>query len=246
MDIEITSPPPPPPEIVSREEWLKARLELLAEEKALTRRRDALNARRRRLPMVRVEKDYVFDGPEGEVSLAELFDGHRQLVVQHAMFGPDWEAGCPRCTAATSGYTRTLLDALHERDTAFAMTCRAPYPKVAAYTEGRGWALPWYSSYNSDFNYDFRVTLDRSVPQLEYNYRSEPGLLGDDGKGEGALESTELPGASCFLRKGDEVFHTYSAYARGLDHTDLANAFLDLTALGRQEAWEQNVRDLVR
>jgi Bacterial protein of unknown function (DUF899) len=131
-------PPPPPPEIVSREEWLKARLELLAEEKALTRRRDVLNARRRRLPMVRVEKKYVFDGPNGEITLPELFDGHRQLVVQHVMFGPDWDSACPRCTAATSGYTRTLLDELHERDTAFVMICRAPIVKVEAYTWGRG------------------------------------------------------------------------------------------------------------
>ena len=241
----MSSPPPPPtpPEIVSREEWLKARLELLAEEKALTRRRDALNARRRQLPMVRVEKKYTFDGPTGEITLPELFDGHRQLVVQHVMFGPDWDAACPRCAAATSGYTRTLLDGLHERDTAFVMICRAPIVKVEAYTWGRGWALPWYSSYNSDFNYDFRVTLDRSFPQLEYNYRPEPGLLGDDdGSGTG---STELSGASCFLREGDEVFHTYSTFARGMDHTDLAYAFLDLTALGRQEEWERTLQERV-
>ena len=236
---------PPSPEIVSREEWLKARLALLEEEKALTRRRDALNAQRRRLPMVRVEKNYVFDGPEGEISLSDLFAGHRQLVVQHVMFGPDWSAACPRCTATTSGYTKTLLDELHEHDTAFAMICRAPYPKVESYTRGRGWVLPWYSSYNSDFNYDFRVTLDRSVPQLEYNYRPEPGLLGeDDGTGTGT-GSNELPGASCFLREGDGVFHTYSTYARGLDHTDLPYAFLDLTALGRQEEWERSLQDLV-
>jgi predicted dithiol-disulfide oxidoreductase (DUF899 family) len=227
--------PRPLPEIVSREEWREARITLLAEEKELTRRRDALSARRRRLPMVRIEKEYVFEGPEGKVTLAGLFGDRRQLVVHHAMFGPDWDAACPRCTAATDGYTRTLLGELHARDTAFAMICRAPIAKVEAHCRGRGWALPWYSSYNSDFNYDFRVTLDRSIPQLEYNYRPEPGALGDDD------DSAELPGASCFLRKGDEVFHTYSAYARGLDHTDLANAFLDLTALGRQEAWEQNL-----
>ena len=233
----------PPPEIVSREEWLKARLELLAEEKDLTRRRDALNARRRRLPMVRVEKKYSFDGPNGEITLAELFDGRRQLVVQHVMFGPDWDSACPRCTAATSTYTRTMLDELNGRDTAFAMICRAPIAKVRAYTQGRGWALPWYSSYNSDFNYDFRVTLDRAFPQLEYNYRPEPDLLGDDdGSGTG---STELPGASCFLREGDEVFHTYSTFARGMDHTDQSYAFLDLTALGRQEEWERRLQELV-
>jgi predicted dithiol-disulfide oxidoreductase (DUF899 family) len=228
---------PPPPEIVSREEWLKARLALLAEEKALTRQRDALSARRRELPMVRVEKNYVFDGPDGEITLAGLFGEHKQLIVQHMMFGPDWDAACPHCTATTSSYTRTLLDDLHQRNTAFALICRAPIGKVEAFTRGRGWVLPWYSSYNSDFNYDFRVTLDPLFPQLEYNYRPEPGLLGDDdGSDTGSMER---PGASCFLREGDEVFHTYSTYARGLDHTDLSYAFLDLTALGRQEEWER-------
>jgi len=227
------------PEIVSREEWLKARVALLAEEKELTRRRDALNAKRRRLPMVRIEKEYVFDGPDGKVTLAELFGDHRQLVVHHIMFGPDWDAACPRCTATTDGITRTLLDQLDERDTAFAMIGRAPIEKVAAHSRGRGWVLPWYSSYHSDFNYDFRVTLDRSVPQMEYNYRPEPGVFGDND--EGGSASVELSGASCFLRVEDAIFHTYSAYARGLDHTEQRYNFLDLTALGRQEEWEQNL-----
>ncbi|HWG24115.1 DUF899 domain-containing protein [Actinospica sp.] len=218
------------PEIVSREEWLEARIALLAEEKTLTRQRDALSAKRRQLPMVRVEKEYVLEGPDGKVTLAELFGGHRQLVVQHIMFGPDWDAGCPRCTASTSEFSPTLLGRINEADTAFAMVCRAPIEKVRAYSEGRGWALPWYSSYGSAFNYDFRVTIDSSVPQLEYNYRPEPGILGDAGG------STELPGASCFLREGDEIFHTYSAYARGLDHTEMRYAFLDLTVLGRQDS----------
>jgi predicted dithiol-disulfide oxidoreductase (DUF899 family) len=220
------------PGVVSREQWLKARLALLAEEKELTRRRDALNTKRRMLPMVRVEKDYTFEGPDGPITLADLFGECRQLVVHHIMFDPAWEAGCPSCTEYTSEFAAALIARLRSRDTAFAMVCRAPQAKIAAYTAGRGWVVPWYSSYGSDFNYDFQVTLDKSVPQLDYNYRPEPGLL------DGA-QSIELPGASCFLREGGQIFHTYSAYARGLDHVDFAYAFLDMTALGRQEAWEE-------
>jgi predicted dithiol-disulfide oxidoreductase (DUF899 family) len=220
------------PEIVSREQWLAARVALLAEEKELTRRRDALNAERRRLPMVRIDKEYVFDGPEGQVSLAGLFGGRRQLVVQHIMFGPDWDAACPTCTEFTSELTDAVIARLRSRDTAYAMVCRAPMDKIEAYRAGRGWTVPWYSSYGSDFNYDFQVTLDESAGQLSYNYRAEPELAGNK-------RSSELPGASCFLRSRGEIFHTYSAYARGLDHTDLAYAFLDLTALGRQEIWEE-------
>jgi predicted dithiol-disulfide oxidoreductase (DUF899 family) len=220
------------PGVVSREQWLKARLALLTEEKELTRKRDALNTKRRMLPMVRVEKDYTFEGADGPVTLAELFGECRQLVVHHIMFDPAWEAGCPWCTEYTSEFAAALIARLRSLDTAFAMVCRAPQAKIAAYTAGRGWVVPWYSSYGSDFNYDFQVTLDRSVPQLDYNYRPEPALL------DGA-QSIELPGASCFLREGGQIFHTYSAYARGLDHVDFAYAFLDMTALGRQEAWEE-------
>jgi predicted dithiol-disulfide oxidoreductase (DUF899 family) len=220
------------PEVVSRDQWLKARLALLSQEKELTRKRDALNAERRRLPMVRLEKDYVFDGPDGPVTLTGLFGECRQLVVQHVMFGPDWDAGCPSCTLHTSSFTDALVARLRSRDTAFAMVCRAPIDKISAYTAGRGWAVPWYSSYTSDFNYDFQVTLDKSVPQLDYNYRPEPGLLDD-------AQATELPGVSCFLQDGGQIFHTYSAYARGLDQLDFAYRYLDMTAFGRQEAWEE-------
>src|SRR5215472_8357288 len=220
------------PEVVSREQWLKSRLSLLEPEKELTRRRDALNAERRRMPMVRVEKEYTFDGPDGKTSLAELFGDCSQLFVQHVMFGPDWDAACPSCTEFTSELTSALVDRLRSRDTAFAMVCRAPLDKIAAYTAGRGWAVPWYSSYRSDFNYDFQVTLDAAAGLVTYNYRPEPDVAGADW-------SVELPGGSCFVRDGGEVFHTYSAYARGLDHVDFAYAFLDLTAFGRQEAWEE-------
>jgi predicted dithiol-disulfide oxidoreductase (DUF899 family) len=220
------------PVVVSREQWLEERLSLLKLEKELTRRRDALNAARRRLPMVKVDKEYLFEGPYGTVSLEGLFGDSRQLIVQHVMFGPDWDAACPSCTEATSGYTNTLVRRLRARDTAFAMVCRAPRDKIDAYTAGRGWVVRWYSSYGSDFNYDFQVTLDAAAGLITYNYRSEPDVV--DGE-----RSLELPGASCFVRDGDEVFHTYSAYARGLDHTDLTYSFLDLTAFGRQEAWEE-------
>jgi predicted dithiol-disulfide oxidoreductase (DUF899 family) len=220
------------PEVVSQEQWVKARVQLLAKEKELTRRRDSLNADRRRLPMVRVQRGYVFEGPDGPVTLAGLFGDSRQLIVHHVMFGPDWDAACPSCTEYTSEFTGALLARLRSRDTAFAMVCRAPLAKIEAYRAGRGWVLPWYSSYGSDFNYDFQVTLDISAAQLNYNYRPDPGLLG-------GARSTEMPGASCFLRDGGEIFHTYSAYARGLDHVDFAYSFLDMTALGRQEEWEE-------
>lgn len=220
------------PEVVSREQWLAARLRLLAQEKELTRRRDAVNAERRLLPMVRVEKEYVFDGPDGKVDLAGLFGDCRQLFVHHIMFGPDWDTGCPSCTQYTSEFTVSLVTRLRSRDTAFVMMCRAPLDKIEAYTAGRGWAVPWYSSYGSDFNYDFAVTIDQAAGQVTYNYRPEPGLAARE-------QPMELPGASCFVRDGGEIYHTYSAYARGLDHVDFAYAFLDLTAFGRQEAWEQ-------
>ena len=220
------------PEVVSREQWLAARLRLLEQEKELTRRRDALNAERRLLPMVTVEKDYVFDGPGGPVSLAELFGDRMQLVIWHIMFGPDWDAACPTCTNFMNELSPAVLARLRECQTAFALVSRAPLAKIEAYRKSHGWALPWYSSCGSDFNYDFAVTLDESLGQVSYDYRPEPGLLGGEW-------STEMPGASCFLRDGGAIFHTYSAYARGLDHTDLPYALLDLTALGRQEAWEE-------
>ena len=195
------------PEVVSREQWLEARLRLLAEEKNETRRRDALNARRRRLPMVRIEKEYVFDGPQGPAALAALFGDGRQLIIQHIMFGPDWDAACPSCTNSVDELSDGLLAHLRARDTAFALVSRAPLAKLEAYRASRGWTVPRYSCYGSDFNYDFQVTLDESVPQMSYNYRPEPGLLGGE-------RSAEMPGHSCFLRDGNQIFHTYSTYGR--------------------------------
>jgi predicted dithiol-disulfide oxidoreductase (DUF899 family) len=220
------------PEVVSREQWLEARRRLLAEEKQETRRRDVLNAERRRLPMVRIEKEYVFDGPQGPAALAALFGDSRQLIIQHIMFGPGWDAACPSCTNAVDELSGGLLAHLRARDTAFALVSRAPLAKLEGYRAARGWTVPWYSSYGSDFNYDFQVTLDASVPQVDYNYRPEPGLLGGE-------RSTEMPGHSCFLREGNEIFHTYSTYGRGNEYTPSLYTLLDLTALGRQEAWEE-------
>jgi predicted dithiol-disulfide oxidoreductase (DUF899 family) len=224
------------PEVVSREQWLTAREELLAKEKELTRTRDALMAERRRLPMVRVEKDYLFEGPDGEFPLIGLFEGRSQLIVAHFMFDPSWEDGCPSCTAGADEMSPGHLAHLHARDTTLAYVSRAPYSKIAAYKERLGWTFPWYSSFGSDFNYDFGVTLDPAVGPVAYNFRSaaEHREHGVDFELTG-----EFPGRSSFLREDDRVFHTYSVYARGLETMGGSYYLLDETALGRQEDWEE-------
>jgi predicted dithiol-disulfide oxidoreductase (DUF899 family) len=221
------------PEVVTREQWLEARKRLLAAEKEATRSRDALNAERRRLPMVRIGKEYLLDGPAGMVPLASLFTGSSQLIVEHVMFDPAWDTACPGCTAFVDELSEGMLAHLRSRDTAFALVSRAPLAKLQKYQASRGWTIPWYSSHGSDFNYDFQVTLDKSIPQLVYNYRPEPGIL------DGDQASAEVPGFSCFLRDGGGIFHTYSAYGRGADNLISTYALLDLTALGRQEDWEE-------
>ncbi len=219
------------PDIASREEWLAARKDLLAKEKAATRARDALNAERRRLPMVRIEKEYVFVGPDGTASLLDLFDDRSQLIVGHFMFDPSWDDGCSSCSAGADEVSAGLLAHLHARDTTLAYVSRAPIEKVEDYKARKSWRFPWYSSYGSDFNYDFHVTLDGSVAPLEYNYRTVE---------ENAFEQpVELPGTSIFVRDGDQVFHTYSSFARGAEATGGSYYYLDLTALGRQEEWEE-------
>ncbi|MFF0360576.1 DUF899 domain-containing protein [Streptomyces fungicidicus] len=201
------------PEVASRADWRAARQELLVKEKAATRARDALNTERRRLPMVAVDREYVFEGGDGKVTLADLFEGRRQLVVYHFMFAPEWDAGCRSC----SGFLDQIghLAHLRARGTTFAAVSRAPYTKILPFKARMGWTLPWYSSYLSEFNADFEVTV------------------ADEG------ELTERPGLSCFLRDGDRVFHTYSTYERGLDGLGSTTSLLDLTALGRQEEWEE-------
>ncbi|MFF8100534.1 DUF899 domain-containing protein [Streptomyces sp. NPDC016640] len=214
------------PEIVSRAEWRAARRELLLEEKAVARARDALGAERRRLPMVPVDREYVFEGdgsaslfepgPElggGKATLLDLFEGRRQLVVHHFMFAPEWDAGCRGCSAFLDQIGH--LAHLAARGTTFAAVSRAPFTKILPFKARMGWMLPWYSSPSGDFNKDFEVTLEH----------------------EGRL--TERPGLSCFLRDGDRVFHTYSTYGRGLDGLGSTTSLLDLTALGRQEEGEE-------
>jgi predicted dithiol-disulfide oxidoreductase (DUF899 family) len=228
------------PQVVSRDEWLAARKELLAREKELTRQRDALNAERRRLPMVRIEKEYVFEGPDGKAGLVDLFEGRRQLIVYHFMFSPEWDEGCPSCSAGADEVSKGLLEHLHARETTLAYVSRAPFPKLEAYKAKKGWIFPWYSSYGSDFNYDLHVTLDESVAPIMYNYRTkaEHEQAGGDAYAE-VDQPIERPGRSCFMRAGDSVFHTYSVYARGLETVGGSYYFLDETALGRQEDWEE-------
>jgi predicted dithiol-disulfide oxidoreductase (DUF899 family) len=220
----------PHPEIVTREVWLERRLALLEQEKALTRAKDALAAQRRRLPMVRVEQPYAFDGLEGKVSLLDLFQGRRLLIVYHFMFDPAWTKGCPGCTSFVHALGR--LDGLDERDTRFVLISRAPRAALEAYRAEQSWDLPWYSSLGSDFNYDFHVTHDERVRPVVYNYRArEPG---------GPTGSSEAPGLSVFMRIGDAVFHTYSTFARGAEALTDSYALLDVTPYGRQEDWEDS------
>ncbi|MEX2539893.1 MAG: DUF899 domain-containing protein [Actinomycetota bacterium] len=226
------------PEIVSHDEWEEVRKKLLVKEKQLTRRRDTLNAERRRLPMVKIEKDYVFEGSQGKASLIDLFQGRRQLFMQHFMFDPGWDDGCPSCSAGADEISKGLLEHLHTRDTTFCAVSRAPLAKIDDYKARKGWTFPWYSSHGGDFNFDFHVTLDESVAPIEYNFRKKAEL---EAAGMGWLSegSSEQPGHSCFLRVGDDVFHTYSMYARGAEQLGGSYYILDLTALGRQEEWEE-------
>jgi predicted dithiol-disulfide oxidoreductase (DUF899 family) len=229
------------PQVVSRQEWLTQRKQLLASEKEITRARDALSAARRRLPMVAVDKDYSFEGPSGRVRLLDLFEGRRQLIVYHFMFGPDWEKGCPGCTHLTDEVGPGHLQHLHDTDTAYAMVSRAPLARLEPYKASRGWTLPWYSSQGGDFNYDFHVTLDESVAPVVYNFRTpeeyrQAGAVSPfDGQ-----QPLERPGFSFFLRDGERVFHTYSTYARGGEMIGGSHYMLDLTVYGRQQDWEDS------
>jgi predicted dithiol-disulfide oxidoreductase (DUF899 family) len=228
------------PKIASRDEWLAARKELLAQEKELTRRRDALSIDRRNLPMVEIDTDYEFDGPDGKLRLIDMFEGRPQLIIYHFMFHPEWEDGCPSCTAGTSELNRGLLEHLHTRDTTHALVSRAPLAKLERWKAKQGWDIPWYSSNGSDFNYDFGVTIDASRGFDQYNYRTldEYAAMGQESM-KTAEQPYDMPGRSCFLDVDGRVFHTYSQYARGLESTGGSYYFLDLTALGRQEDWEE-------
>ena len=172
------------PDVVSRDEWLAARTRLLAAEKEATRARDALNADRRRLPMVAIDKEYRLAGPAGPAGLADLFEDRRQLIVQHVMFDPAWAAACSGCTAGVDELAAGMLDHLRSRDTSYALVSRAPLAKLQAYQASRGWTVPWYSSHGSDFNADFQATL--SPQQPVYNYQRSPDLAGRRRPGGGA------------------------------------------------------------
>ncbi|MDT7799045.1 MAG: hypothetical protein QOI78_2478 [Actinomycetota bacterium] len=217
------------PGIVSREEWLTARKDLLAEEKELTRRQDALSERRRGLPMVKVDKEYVFEGPGGKVRLLDLFEGRRQLIVYHFMFAPGDTEGHNSCALLVDNISHE--EHLHALDTTIALVSRAPIGSLSAFRERMGWTIPWYSSFGSDFNYDYHVTNDESVTPVEYNYKDKATLTS---KGTPWYVDGEWQGLSVFLRDGDEVYHSYSAYERGIDALVNTYSYLDLTPLGRQ------------
>ena len=213
--------------VVSHEEWLVARQALLEREKAFTRERDALSAARRELPWVKVDKAYVFDGPDGKETLAELFDGRSQLIVYHFMFGPEWEQGCPSCSFLSDHIDGANLHLPH-RDVTLLAVSRAPLAQIEAFKQRMGWRFKWVSSYGNDFNRDYHVSFspdEMAKGEVYYNYRM------------GEFPSDEAPGISVFHKDpSGAVFHTYSAYARGLDMLVGAYNYLDLVPKGRDEA----------
>jgi predicted dithiol-disulfide oxidoreductase (DUF899 family) len=215
------------PKVASREAWLHARRKFLAREKSFNRERDALTAARKKLPMVPMEKDYVFEGPQGRRTLGELFQGRRQLIVYHFMFDPAWDEGCFACSFVADHFDGAVPH-LAARDTAFAVVSRAPLAKIEPFRARMGWRFPWLSSHASDFNHDFMVTLD--AEHTEYNYA--PAAAQPEGR---PLEG-EREGLSVFVRDGARLFHAYSTYQRGLDLFVTTYNFLDHTPLGRQEA----------
>lgn len=228
------------PEIVSQGEWRTARAKFLVKEKAATKERDRLNTERRELPMMEVTKAYEFDGPDGRVGLPDLFEGRRQLIIYHFMFHPEWVDGCPSCTASASEVSAGFLEHLRTRDTSYAMVSRAPLAKLKRWKAKQGWNIPWYSSGDGDFNYDFGVTIDASRGFDEFNFRTldEYAEMGEETM-KTAEQPYDMPGRSCFLEVDGRVFRTYSQYARGLESSGGSYYFLDLTALGRQEDWEE-------
>jgi predicted dithiol-disulfide oxidoreductase (DUF899 family) len=225
---EIAHPP-----IATQAEWLAARKELLAEEKAHTKEYDRINAKRRRLPMVKVEKEYRFTGPDGEKTLEDLFDGQTQLIVYHFMYGPD-DTPCPGCTSYVDAIGD--LSTLSERNTSMVLVSRGPYEKLAAYQEEKGWTIPWYSSADSDFNYDYEVTLDPSRGPVRYNYKSR-----EDKEWLAKIDKPiEMPGTSVFFRIGHDIYHTYSTFERGGEALCDSYRLLDITPYGRQEDFEDS------
>lgn len=212
--------------VVSRNEWLEARKELLAREKEFTRLRDQLSQTRRELPWVMVDKAYLFDGPEGKETLSDLFEGRSQLVVYHFMFGPDWEEGCPSCSFWADSFNGTVIH-LNHRDISLIAVSRAPIEKLEAYKKRMGWGFKWVSSLGNDFNRDYQVSFTQDEMEkgvMIYNFR------------ETNFPISEAPGVSVFYKNEQgEVFHTYSCYARGLDMLNGAYHCMDLVPKGRDE-----------
>ena len=213
--------------IVSRDEWLAARKQLLSKEKELTHLRDRLSAERRRLPWVRVDKPYLFEGPNGKETLGDLFEGRSQLVIYHFMFGPGWEQGCPSCSWAADNIDGNVVH-LNARDVTLVVVSRAPLPQIEAFRKRMGWGFTWVSSYGSDFNYDHHVSFtaeEIAKGNVYYNY------------GPNGFPSEEAPGISVFCKNGNgEIFHTYSAFARGAEPLLGGYYFLDAVPKGRDEA----------
>jgi predicted dithiol-disulfide oxidoreductase (DUF899 family) len=212
--------------VVSGKDWMAARRKLLAREKAFTRARDALSVQRRALPWEAVDKDYVFEGPQGKQSLAGIFDGRSQLVVYHFMFGPDWGAGCPHCSRWADSFDGAIVH-LNQRDVTMVAVSRAPYAKLAEYHRRMGWRFKWLSSFGSDFNFDFHVSFTADEVKKKkalYNFALQDPEVG------------EREGISVFFKdpKG-KVFHTYSTYARGIDMLNVDYQYLDLVPKGRDE-----------
>ncbi|HVN18258.1 MAG TPA: DUF899 domain-containing protein [Dongiaceae bacterium] len=210
---------------VSPAEWLAARKEFLAKEKEFTRLRDELSRMRRQLPWEKVEKNYVFDGPNGKETLADLFDGRSQLIVYHFMFGPGWKEGCPSCSFLADSFDGVIIH-LAQRDTTFVAVSRATLAEIDAFKKRMGWKFKWVSSNGTDFNYDYQVSTgngETASNTVYYNYAMT------------RFPSEERPGASVFFKQQGDVFHTYSTYARGLDMFLPAYHWLDITAKGRDE-----------
>jgi predicted dithiol-disulfide oxidoreductase (DUF899 family) len=240
----------------TRKEWLAARLTLLEAEKELVHRSDEVAQQRQRLPWVRIDKEYRLDTDEGKVSLADLFRGRSQLLVYHFMFGPDYTAGCPSCSAIADGFNGIAVHLAHHDVMLWAVS-RAPLPKLQAYTRRMGWTFPWASSFNDDFNADFNVWFSEAQQRegrIEYNYRREPAVGPSDDDGpvdmaamtgtDVATYTRERPGMSAFAREDGVVYHTYSTYARGLDGLWGMYQWLDRAPLGRNETggiwWRRN------
>src|SRR5438132_10349956 len=209
------------PPVVSETEWQAAREALRAEEREATRARDALAAKRRRLPMVRIDKDYLFDGPNGKAGLLDFFEGRSQLLLYHFMFGPNQDAGCDGCSMFVDQVGH--LAHLHARDTSFALVSRAPIARIEAYRKRMGWTIPWFSSFESDFNHAFGVGPERPKP--------------------GEYQDGESFGLSVFLRNGEEVFRTYFTSGRGVEALGSVWTFLDLTPLAARRSGRSRPRD---